>query len=186
MALDALHTQLLQPPTKVGVVGSGCSLATEPTAQISHYYNVTQVQSSFVVRLVQKVFVVYDVDKKHVGGSGTYELITLSTTADTIIVYNSSPLNLQLSCVSSSAVLSNRTRFRNYFQLLTTDADLAYGFFSIVMKYNWRRVAILLQEDNLFRVVCRSRFALYDRLVVEARSAYLCVVNCSLYILMVM
>ena len=43
VALDALHTQLLQPPTKVGVIGSGCSLATEPTAQISHYYNVTHV-----------------------------------------------------------------------------------------------------------------------------------------------
>ena len=42
-ALDALHAELLQPPTKVGIIGSGCSLATEPTAQISHYYNITHV-----------------------------------------------------------------------------------------------------------------------------------------------
>ena len=42
-ALDALYTELLQPPTKVGIIGSGCSLATEPTAQVSHYYNITHV-----------------------------------------------------------------------------------------------------------------------------------------------
>jgi hypothetical protein len=45
-ALDALYTELLQSPTKVGIIGSGCSLATEPTAQISHYYNITHVRSS--------------------------------------------------------------------------------------------------------------------------------------------
>ena len=44
-ALDALYTELLQPPTKLGIIGSGCSLATEPTAQISHYYNITHVNS---------------------------------------------------------------------------------------------------------------------------------------------
>ena len=44
-ALDALYTELLQPPTKLGIIGSGCSLATEPTAQISHYYNITHVRS---------------------------------------------------------------------------------------------------------------------------------------------
>lgn len=45
VALDALHTELLQPPTKVGIIGSGCSLATEPTAQVSHYYNITHVST---------------------------------------------------------------------------------------------------------------------------------------------
>ena len=43
-AMDALHTHLLRPPTKVGIIGSGCSLATEPTAEISHYYNLTHVR----------------------------------------------------------------------------------------------------------------------------------------------
>lgn len=42
-ALDALTTQLLQPPTKIGIIGGGCSVATEPTAELSHYYNLTQV-----------------------------------------------------------------------------------------------------------------------------------------------
>ena len=50
-ALDALYTELLQPPTKLGIIGSGCSLATEPTAQISHYYNITHVNSRVYIAL---------------------------------------------------------------------------------------------------------------------------------------
>ena len=61
--------------------------------------------------------------------------------------------HLQVSCASSSAELSNRTRFRNYFQLLPTDADLAYGFFGIITRFKWNRVAIILQEERLFQVV---------------------------------
>ncbi len=43
MSLDALHQGVLSPPTKIAVIGSGCSVATEPAAEISHYYNLTQV-----------------------------------------------------------------------------------------------------------------------------------------------
>ena len=45
IALDALFNQLLAEDgiSKVAVLGCGCSLATEPTAEVSHYYNVTQV-----------------------------------------------------------------------------------------------------------------------------------------------
>ena len=42
-ALEALTSQLFYPPTKIGVLGSGCSVATEPTAEVSRFYNVTQV-----------------------------------------------------------------------------------------------------------------------------------------------
>ena len=59
---------------------------------------------------------------------------------------------LQISCVSSSEELSNRTRFRNYFQLLPTDSDLANGFFGIITRFKWNRVAIILQEERLFEV----------------------------------
>ena len=43
-ALNGFFTQLLQPPqNKLALIGSGCSVATEATAQIAHYYNITQV-----------------------------------------------------------------------------------------------------------------------------------------------
>ena len=56
MALSALHTELLQPPTKVGVIGSGCSLATEPTAEISHFYNITHVSMTYVAQVLVALF----------------------------------------------------------------------------------------------------------------------------------
>jgi hypothetical protein len=48
-ALQAVHTELLQPPTKIGIIGSGCSVATEPSAEVSRYYNLTQVSSLRVI-----------------------------------------------------------------------------------------------------------------------------------------
>ena len=43
VALDAFFEQIVQDPVKISWIGSGCSVATEPTAEISHYYNITQV-----------------------------------------------------------------------------------------------------------------------------------------------
>ena len=42
-ALNAFHHQVFEEPTKIGIIGSGCSVSTEPTASISHYYNLVQV-----------------------------------------------------------------------------------------------------------------------------------------------
>ncbi len=55
--------------------------------------------------------------------------------------------------MSSSAELSDRQRFKKYFQLLVNDDIHALGFFAIVQKYGWRQVAILQQDENLFTVV---------------------------------
>ena len=42
--LDAFFTDILLPgPTKIAVFDSGCSSSTAPTAEVSHYYNITQV-----------------------------------------------------------------------------------------------------------------------------------------------
>ena len=43
VALDAFFEQIVQDPVKISWIGSGCSVATEPTAEISHYYNITHV-----------------------------------------------------------------------------------------------------------------------------------------------
>ena len=45
VALGGLFTQLHSSRQKVALIGSGCSLATEATAEISHYNNLTQVDS---------------------------------------------------------------------------------------------------------------------------------------------
>ena len=38
-----LFSQLRENRTKIAAIGSGCSLATEPTAEISHFWNIPQV-----------------------------------------------------------------------------------------------------------------------------------------------
>jgi ABC-type branched-subunit amino acid transport system substrate-binding protein len=43
VALNTYYYQLNNPPTKVGWLGSGCSPATIPTAELTQYYNITQV-----------------------------------------------------------------------------------------------------------------------------------------------
>ena len=48
LSLDALHSQILHEPRKLAVVGSGCSVATEAGAEVSHYYNITQVRRNIV------------------------------------------------------------------------------------------------------------------------------------------
>jgi len=60
---------------------------------------------------------------------------------------------LQISCTSSSHELADRQRFRNYFQMLITEADIARGFFSIINQFGWRKVAFIEQDENLFTVV---------------------------------
>jgi gamma-aminobutyric acid type B receptor len=98
-ALNAFHHQVFEGHTKIGVIGSGCSVSTEPTATISHYYNQVQV-----------------------------------------------------SCIASSPAFRDRTLFPRYFQLLTTDASQAAAFFSIIQHYGWKRVALIVQDENLFTV----------------------------------
>jgi gamma-aminobutyric acid type B receptor len=96
-AIRSYFTQMTNPPTKVGWVGSGCSPATEPTAELTQYHNITQV-----------------------------------------------------SCISSSPDLYNRQRFRYYFQLLSNEVPTAYGFYSIIQYFGWKRVGIITQGENLF------------------------------------
>ena len=62
-------------------------------------------------------------------------------------------LPIQFSCVSSSTELANRQRFRYYFQMLATEADLAIGFFGVIKQFEWRKVAFIEQDENLFTVV---------------------------------
>lgn len=60
----------------------------------------------------------------------------------------------QISCASGSPELSDRARFRGYFQLQVNAAITAFGFYGIIREYGWRKVALIVQDENLFTVVC--------------------------------
>ena len=59
----------------------------------------------------------------------------------------------QISCVSSSTGLANRVKFRYYFQLVPTEASIAPAYFGVIRQYEWRRVGLIVQNENLFTVV---------------------------------
>ena len=60
---------------------------------------------------------------------------------------------IQISCLATSTELEDRVRFRSYFQMLSSDADLALTFFGAIQQYEWRRVAFIVQNENLYTVV---------------------------------
>jgi gamma-aminobutyric acid type B receptor len=96
-ALESLHRLLFEKQrTMIAMMGSGCSLATEPTAEIDHYYNLTHI-----------------------------------------------------SCVSSSILLSNRTRYRAYFQMLPSEADISAAIYGAIQAYGWGYLAIITQNENI-------------------------------------
>ena len=41
---------------KIAVIGCGCSVATEPVAEISHHWNITHVRCSFSSKLLACMF----------------------------------------------------------------------------------------------------------------------------------
>ena len=45
---------MISSPTKHAVIGAGCSVASEPTAEVSHYYNITQVRKNEAKQFIIK------------------------------------------------------------------------------------------------------------------------------------
>ena len=39
--------QVLNEPKKLALIGSGCSVATEPVAELSSYFNISQVNNGY-------------------------------------------------------------------------------------------------------------------------------------------
>ena len=66
------------------------------------------------------------------------------------------PISMQISCLAFSTALVDRVRFHYYFQLLPTPASIAPAFLGVIRQYGWRRVGLIVQNENLFTVVWDS------------------------------
>ena len=80
-------------------------------------------------------------------------LLPISINATLFLLFFPLHFSTQISCVSSSTELANRVRFRYYFQLLPTEASIAPAYFGVIQRYGWRRVGLIVQNENLFTVV---------------------------------
>ena len=63
------------------------------------------------------------------------------------------PVYIQISCFSTSAELSDRVRFPRYFQMGTTEETVANGFYALIKEFQWKKVALIVQDENLFTEV---------------------------------
>ena len=59
----------------------------------------------------------------------------------------------QVACGTGSPVLNDRVRFPRYFQLSSSELRMAMGFYGIIKEYGWRRVALIVQDENDFTMV---------------------------------
>ena len=62
-------------------------------------------------------------------------------------------VSFQISYSSGSPVLSDRTRFRRYFRDSPSTAIVAPSLRSTAEHFNWTRIALITQDENLFRAV---------------------------------
>ena len=60
----------------------------------------------------------------------------------------------QISYVSSAVVLSDRSRFQNFFRLYPSEENYIPALVAVIKKFGWRRVGIVTQNAVLFNDVC--------------------------------
>ena len=62
--MDTFFNGILSDPVKLAVVGCGCSVATEPVAEISYHWNISQVYYSGpgIIILLLNVYTIITVD----------------------------------------------------------------------------------------------------------------------------
>jgi gamma-aminobutyric acid type B receptor len=81
----------------IALLGCGCSPATEPVAEISHYENI-----------------------------------------------------IHISYVSSSPILSDRSRFQLFWRTYPSDNSLTPAVLAVLRQYDWNQLKIITQEETLF------------------------------------
>ena len=151
----ALFDQIIPGPGKIAVIGSGCSVATEPTAEVSHFYNITQVR---LCQWVQSgTIMILPSANCHLQVFHCLpRYITITIPLPFSPHFSLPPSSMQISCASASTELANRVRFRYYFQMLASDADVVPTYFGVIQQYGWRKVGLIVQNENLFTVVRRN------------------------------
>lgn len=171
-ALDQFIKQISEPPTKVAAIGAGCSLATEPTAQISHYWQIPQVfihsrnlkmyiYGQMTCTLQRNAQILQGVNYVH-----SHFLVIVGVFCSTALMYliitkfgkQGAFQETLWGKVNFQAL--NQTliiQFMYLPQLIQSEESLAYGYYGIIRNFKWRRVTIFLLDVDLFEVVYYTR-----------------------------
>ena len=63
---------------------------------------------------------------------------------------------LQMSYVSSSPALSDRSRFLSFWRTFPSDDSVTAAVLAVVKEYGWKQLKIITQEETLFTEVSNS------------------------------
>ena len=56
IAIKAFHDHIVTPPTKLMIIGGGCSIATAPVARTAPHFGLVQVVMNLIVKLIRLVY----------------------------------------------------------------------------------------------------------------------------------
>ena len=56
--------------------------------------------------------------------------------------------------VSSSPILSDRSRFKSFWRTYPSDTSASHAVLALVLQYEWNKLKILTQQENIFIEVC--------------------------------
>lgn len=76
-----------------------------------------------------------------------------------------------MSYVSSSSILSDRSRFQSFWRTYPSDNSANNAFLAVIQQYGWTQLKILTQEETLFIEVCfvHSQPTLQDMLLLHTQ-----------------
>ena len=60
---------------------------------------------------------------------------------------------VQISPVSTSPALSDNSTFETFYRVVSSDAAVVEGIVNIALQFNWSRIAVISQQENIFTSV---------------------------------
>ena len=113
--------------TEILIIGAGCSVSTQPVAALAPFWNMVQVR-----KILANIALLY------------------------VYIYTYSiEVNLisQISPRSSSPRLSDRDKFPTFLRTVPSIINIAPGIVKLMQHFDWKYVAIITQEVDLFTLV---------------------------------
>lgn len=141
-AIDSFFREMIPSPIKVGWVGSGCAVATEPTAELSQFYNITQV-----LLLLHVYSQCLPTLTSH--ALFPYSSLVLLYLPNFFMKVNSGEDKYNWNSILFTNIICP-CLCRSYFQLLSSATHLSRGFSGIIRAFNWKRVALITQNELVF------------------------------------
>ena len=126
--------------TEILIIGADCSVASQPLANLAPFWNLVQVI------------------KRH---GDIWEHVNYTYTHNHNHAFQWHVF-MQVSTTSTSPRLSNQKNFPTFLRPVASDTSIAPGIVKLMQYFEWKHVAIITQEEDIFTLVNSSRIMYTD------------------------